>query len=384
MHGTEHYDITLVEKGFEFKNDWTLGQTLIKEIYVTYPHDADDSWNKGPMYARVALKELLQIQPPEYRYYEMAYEDENEPRPVRFMVDENGEFIHGQSIDNIRTTYTSDPVVVAWLADTNNEDNFIQPFGPGSGASNSGYLFGPDDGSWNDDYFVMTTAYGAYGPNGQCGKYLVVEQTTGTAAPNYRPPVQEDDPLAARLATVDPLLPLYEDDDEHPEHTDIECGLPFYVWPTEPDDSPEFSLNNPDIRAYIKWNYEMSNFIFIDDIETSTAIDTGVWIIDTDSNYAYWSKALNPGDTTSNLLDSVTLLHKPEGEFWNTIHADLEAVSFDQLGEWDYDYDDDDAADYPAPDEIRALYTAAFEAAYEAAVEENSEPDDGEPTEPEV
>ncbi|MDR1558676.1 MAG: hypothetical protein LBS84_03060 [Clostridiales bacterium] len=346
MRGVEYYDITLVEEGFEFENDWDMNETLPKAIYVTYPNP-NTNLEKGSMYVRVAMKELLQIQPPKYQYYK-----DSGGKPIRFMVDETGNFIHATSKGGLMAYDTEDEVLAAWLADPFNKQYFIKPFTQDHIQGNEGYFFGPTDGSWNDDWFVMTDMYA---PNGQYGKYMVVDQGDGTGEMKYLPTEFE------MPAEPGPLLPLYEDENEHPEHNDAECGFPFYVWPKEPSKIPTFNLAEPDIRSYIKWNYDSANFIFIENIGSLDQEAAGVWIIDTASNFAYWSKALRPGETTTNLLDSVKLLHKPEGEFWYSIHADMEAVSFDQMAEWEYDGDDEsEAADYPVHTDIVEFYTDAL------------------------
>ena len=62
-----------------------------------------------------------------------------------------------------------------------------------------------------------------------------------------------------------------------------------------------------------------------------------IWVYDnTNPNdpYFYWSLPLKPGQTTDQLLKSVTLINQPNGDFFYGIHVDMEAVSADQYAEW--------------------------------------------------
>lgn len=73
------------------------------------------------------------------------------------------------------------------------------------------------------------------------------------------------------------------------------------------------------------------------------AIQDGCWILDdTDTaenggGWAYWSKALQPGEATNLLLDEVKLVGDPANDWVYRIDVKLQAVSLGDTGRWNDD-----------------------------------------------
>ncbi|MDR0916637.1 MAG: hypothetical protein LBN02_05550 [Oscillospiraceae bacterium] len=96
---------------------------------------------------------------------------------------------------------------------------------------------------------------------------------------------------------------------------------------------------NIDIRYFVQWTLgDGTNFVLYSDWEDDGFPTlTSTWIVDdvTDGTpYIYWSDPLTAGQTTSNIIESIKLLHQPEGPFYYALHIDLEAVDQAELALW--------------------------------------------------
>ena len=58
------------------------------------------------------------------------------------------------------------------------------------------------------------------------------------------------------------------------------------------------------------------------------------WILDEADGWIYWATAIAPGESTSNILESVKLDVMPGASFEYYIHIDMEAVTYDDLDKW--------------------------------------------------
>jgi hypothetical protein len=57
------------------------------------------------------------------------------------------------------------------------------------------------------------------------------------------------------------------------------------------------------------------------------------WILDDSGagGWAYWGRALRPGAMTQPLLESVTLIQAPAGQFYYALHVDMDAADSSDL-----------------------------------------------------
>ena len=112
---------------------------------------------------------------------------------------------------------------------------------------------------------------------------------------------------------------------EHKGHVIGECAYRIHLW--------ESGASNPTME-YIDWILGDYNIIKMSEWDGKSV---GSWIIDdTVGNIApwvYWGEALLPGQETTEFLEAIELIKQPSGSFKYSIHAEIEALSFDELVE---------------------------------------------------
>lgn len=154
-----------------------------------------------------------------------------------------------------------------------------------------------------EKWYVVTQAHD---DNGQYGRFLILDSSLEDAK-SLVPGVIR----AVDAATID-----------HHENKNGECDYTIHKW----------DGNLTVFEEYIKW-FLGDNVIKMEDWDGKP---TAKWILDTNSaeGWVYWGEALKPGAETSNLLEKVSLIKQPDGGFYYTIHTDMQAVSYDELGLW--------------------------------------------------
>jgi len=111
------------------------------------------------------------------------------------------------------------------------------------------------------------------------------------------------------------------------QHTD-ECEYNVHNW--DGSSIANRTDSSDKIADYISWTLgsqvvTMTNWI-------SAGKPTGnFWILDEADGWVYWASALAPGESTSNILESVKLDVMPGANFEYYIHIDMEAVTLDEL-----------------------------------------------------
>lgn len=292
------FQARLIEN-FEPVTDWSAGETITKEISVKNMGGADpdfpgQSW--GNIYVRVQLKEYMNITT--YKYTYLC--DEND-MPVRFMVDIEGSFVKFKvdpslSIDEQATRIVSDENNWQKVVGNPKENEFIQRLTAGDFIKAQSI----DD---DQEYYYVKTNEEA--PNGIYGKHLLLS-------------VNQDVLERKSLGTVQERAKPYSGWDDG---SNDECNYDVHIW--------EYGSSDCEMafHEYISWDIT-NDFVYLDEWDQKA---TGRWILDTESGWAYWGQALAPGERTDNLLNSITLETQPEGEFYYVIHADMSAVSLDEL-----------------------------------------------------
>jgi hypothetical protein len=319
------YDVRLVED-FEEVSSWkTSDPALTKEIRVANVGKATHGFSG--VYVRLQLKEYMEIAPITYtqtanRY--MINEKDNDDGNINAGAD--GKFVIYDTEAEAKAAY------------------------PGHGVAEL-----TDAVTGQTGWFVQTQAHD---PDGQYGKFVVTEIRLGDA-----------ESLVDGVERAD-----HDADERHQIKENGECLYTVHTWNGEPDGSRYDGTEMfPDLadagtltfHDFVEWIHveNSANLMSLTSFVANGSFPIAKWIYDDRSmaaggtNWVYWGKPLepqnededNPGSTTSNLLDEIKLLLQPQGNFYYAIHADMEALSLDELAGTNRTWND-------APEEIINSY----------------------------
>ncbi|MDR3344074.1 MAG: hypothetical protein LBT21_00525 [Oscillospiraceae bacterium] len=149
-------------------------------------------------------------------------------------------------------------------------------------------------------WFIQTQAKD---PNGQYGKFMCI-QITKDAAVSVLPGYTRAD---------------YDADVNHLIVPNGECAYHIKPWDgskTAIDDFVKVTLGK-DVVLLADWDGKSA----------------AKWILASDG-WIYWGQALNPGEISSNLVESLELLKNPDGSFYYALHVDMQSLPYDKLGDW--------------------------------------------------
>lgn len=113
------------------------------------------------------------------------------------------------------------------------------------------------------------------------------------------------------------------------QHTD-ECEYEAYLWDQQ-------GITNPDgkpIREVIQLIQPTPGVMMMDQWKENP-VTGDFWVLDPADGWAYWANALEPGTTTLNLLEAIALNESPGEKFEYYLHIDLQAVSADELNNFE-------------------------------------------------
>lgn len=319
------YDATLNEEFLE-ADDWQAGQTLDKPITVTNTGLNDGKF--GEVFVRVQLKEFMELYEIEYKYWDVEGNKVTVPggNPALFM------------------TYTTDNGVTGepGIEDEDHQAHIIINAAEGASDTavksaaaaqypglvaldpeifeNRKFVYLTDAVSGKSGWFVQTREGDI---NGQYGKWVVAEYA------------RKDD----SATSVDPLT-MFAEGHDHGNYDQSgaapsECDYTPHIMAAGMNGSERTAL----YREWITWNFG-DNVQLLSDWNSKDQC----WLFDdmTDdgNGWFYWSHPLTPDEahatlqkTTDLLLESVTLIKQPEGEFYYAIHVDMESVSLADI--WD-------------------------------------------------
>ena len=264
-------DVVLIED-FEPPEDWQQGDELKKEVYVKNTGD-------GQVFVRLQLKEYMDIAKETY-----IYSDE------RLMVDKDGKFM----------SWADKAAAKTWLE----KDNI-----PFTEAQLVEYIM------YGDTVKRVYFATNENTPlNGRDGKKMLLEY-------------KQDAPKSL----VDGITrAAYMDTDDHRLHPTGECKYTPHLWngttfaggkDTAPNKDPfheyvEMKLGTP-LKKLSEWDGQPFAGWLLDDTSAE--------------GWAYWGQAVNPGESTAKLLESIKLIKQPDGPFYYALHVDMQAVDSYQL-----------------------------------------------------
>ena len=265
-NNTVKQDVVLVED-FEEPEDWMQDDELKKEVSVKNTGD-------GPIFVRLQFKEYMDLVKVEYNR-----------TPERLMVDSDGKFMFWKTEADAKL----------WL-----QNNHI-PFTDAQLVKYTAY-------GETDERIYFATAEDT--PlNGRDGKYLLLDYIEH-----------------APKSLVDGVnRGVYSDTDDHRLHPTDECKYTPHLWngstlpggkDTDPDKDP--------FHEYVEWKLG-APVIKLSDWDGQPV---AAWILDdtSDEGWAYWGQALDPGDSTTMLLETITLINQPDGPFYYALHVDMQAA----------------------------------------------------------
>jgi len=308
--GVRH-EATLNER-FTERENWLEGEIVSKEIDVT--NTGNDPANYGSVYVKVQLREFMETSTMVYTYWKadgkssVARNSMNDA--ALFMTtsttegDSSAVFVHVAAETEATMTAAEAraaltvkyPELVA--QGVNFRTRTLDP------------VYTKDDVSGVSGWYVVTQAGD---PNGQYGRYMVAK-IEGT-----------DKKIVGTPGIARAAVPNYG-----VHGTNGECSYDVHKW----------SLNNTytaptkNYREFINWNWYPNNIILL---STWDGKPVDKWIVDdtaTGNGWVYWGRELLVGETTKRLLDSVTLTKHPGGNFYYTIHSEMDSVSKEGLDSW--------------------------------------------------
>ena len=350
----ERFDAGLVDD-YKPITEWPINQPTIPKIVAVANTGVTDSAKDvvaGDVYVRVALKEFMSIAPINYVYSDIRYAvagsnkstiDTTDPSkygdggficftdPGTTGYNEAAEWISKQvdNKGNSLAAYYGDPV---WLPDGNNPTADTMPF--------------------NAPGWYIPTQYGS--ANGEYGKFILLSADAG---------VQE--PLVSR--TIPSLTPGNDENVAYTAGNMPEYNWPLYRWLTGndlPDKhelasktlpaamdsdnvySSSYDLSGDEItkiRDYVTIGFNTGAIVSLSKWKTLPDKSVGYWVYDdtadTNNPYVYWSLPIPPKDlgnnVTANLVNTLTLKNRPDGDFKYELFVDMQAVSLYQMaGQW--------------------------------------------------
>lgn len=334
------YKARLVEK-FDPNDtkEWNVTDPPVtKELRVSNPGKevATDNSVYGDIFVRLQLKEFMEFYPLTY-----VYTDE------RYMTRPDGaESVTGESAAVEKKSgafYAFDTQADAQAF----ADKLDLEFGNGPHIVKDVKMYGDTQERW----FIQTKESD---PNGVYGSFVLldvkVDKTTG------RNIIESDAGIP---------IPAKADDDQKSEtdgglHNDYnigestatpngECLYTVHTWETG-----LYGYNvNANSAANPKVTFEdYIELVFGNDVILLSNWDgepVNKWVVDdsTSSGWVYWGNPLAPQEETSNLIEQIQLIRQPDDAFYYALHADMEAVSYDQI------------SDFNAPQEVVDAWTKA-------------------------
>jgi hypothetical protein len=343
------YDVTLSED-FITRNDWQVSDgEVTKEVNVTNTGAA----GYGDVYVRVGLQELFELYQQHIYYAGETGADINATDSPEWFS--GGSALYEAKSPKAGGGYTIGACIptrfAVWPtgadrgtdASTSEDSAYIlyvtsnQSLGSADLAAwleAVGYVgheveWHTDAVSGEEGYFIVTEEGDI---NGQYGKYLVTAIEYGEdGVPEY---VGNNGSDGTDWGLSEDHRNLFGDK--------AESNWQRHVWEESLSDPSTYVTDDP-IHEHVELGYDFSNnFIRLSEWITAGKKDVAKWIIDdtaTAANtyginqYAYWGEPLKQGNTTANLIDSLTLLKQPEGKFTYALNVNLEAASLNDLVE---------------------------------------------------
>jgi len=278
------YDARLVEN-FTETPDWKISDGQITKQISAANMGTPPEY--GPVYVRLQLKEYMEISAQTFIYSDK-----------RYMTDTDGKYIVFPTQAEALAAY------------------------PGHNtAQMTDYVTGVTG------WFIETKPHD---DNGEYGKFVATGEKTDAPVPVIPGTVRATDTVSGfnMAVTQECSYPVHRWDGNNLQTAD------YVQWQLGAPQSPS---DPPPVIKLSEWNGKPGPFWILDDSSQYAS-----------SGWAYWGEPLNPESSTSDLLKSVSLIKQPDGSFYYVVHADMQAVSLDDLSQWT-----------DMPGEIKDAYTGS-------------------------
>ena len=194
-------------------------------------------------------------------------------------------------------------------------------------------------------------------PNGVYGNFILLDAQVDNANPRNMLIDEDEDGVADFLGTP---IPERADEDQkkspdglHDELIDSavdvgytipqlngECEYTPHRWVDGMNQWDVNGPNNPSYFDYIEWVFG-ENVILLSDWDGNPVKK---WIIDdrdagNNDGWVWWGYYLAPGEQTGNLLESLVLAAPSDDKTYYALHADMQAVSYEELTRWEEEND---------------------------------------------
>ncbi|MDR2753410.1 MAG: hypothetical protein LBB50_03780 [Oscillospiraceae bacterium] len=289
-------DVVLVED-YEEPDDWQQDDELKKEVWVK-------NTGEGNVFVRLQLKEYMDISKITY-----SYSDEY------LLMDSDGKFVASAG-----GTATDPPTKAQRDAFKLALDNMVDING-----DKINLVF--------DDSQIKP--FKAYGDVWRF--YLVTDKTTNINGKYGKRLLEDFDQATPRSLVAGVERGEYEETIDHKLHPTSECLYTPHTW-LEPPAGPENCGHGDDgetpprgFHDYVEWTLgQAAQLIKLSDWDGRPV---AAWILDDSSpeGWAYWGQALEPGNETAKLLESIKLIKQPDGPFYYAIHVDMQTADLYQL-----------------------------------------------------
>ena len=194
-------------------------------------------------------------------------------------------------------------------------------------------------------------------PNGVYGNFILIDAQVDNANPRNMLIDEDEDGVADFLQMA---IPKRADEDQkkspdglHDELIDSavdvgytipqlngECEYTPHRWVDGMNQWDVNGPNNPSYFDYIEWVFG-ENVILLSDWDGNPVKK---WIIDdrdagNNDGWVWWGYYLAPGEQTGNLLESLVLAAPSDEKTYYALHADMQAVSYEELARWEEEND---------------------------------------------
>ena len=194
-------------------------------------------------------------------------------------------------------------------------------------------------------------------PNGVYGNFILLDAQVDNANPRNMLIDEDEDGVADFLQMT---IPKRADEDQkkspdglHDELIDSavdvgytipqlngECEYTPHRWVDGMNQWDVNGPNNPSYFDYIEWVFG-ENVILLSDWDGNPVKK---WIIDdrdagNNDGWVWWGYYLAPGEQTGNLLESLVLVAPSDDKTYYALHADMQAVSYEELTRWEEEND---------------------------------------------
>ena len=194
-------------------------------------------------------------------------------------------------------------------------------------------------------------------PNGVYGNFLLLDAQVDGENPRNILIDEDEDGVADFLQTPIPER-ANEDQKKDPDgkHDELidsavdvgynipqvngECEYTPHRWTGGMNQWEVNGTGNPSFFDYIEWTYG-ENVILLSDWDGQPVKK---WIIDdrnagNNDGWVWWGHYLAPGEQSENFLEGLTLIEPSDDKMYYAIHADMQAVSYEELTRWEEEND---------------------------------------------